>query len=244
MLDVANKIILYIFRFKLHQPFFIYLNMNSLAEENYLKAMYHLSPESGAVSVNELSKLLAIKMPTVNSMMKKLALKKLVHYQSYKPLRLTEKGRREAALIVRKHRLTEMFLVQKMGFSWEQVHAIAEQVEHVKSPEFFEKMDELLNYPRTDPHGSPIPDKNGKMIPTQYVLLSDCSAGEKVVLRAVTHTTEDFLKYLNSRELRLGLHITIKSVEPYDGSMVCTCGTKKNQVFSQVVCSKLLVQKQ
>lgn len=222
--------------------FLIYLSMISLTEENYLKAMYHLSPESGAVSVNELSKLLDIKMPTVNSMMKKLASKKLVHYQSYKPLRLTEKGRKEAALIVRKHRLTEMFLVDKMGFSWEQVHAIAEQVEHVQSPEFFEKMDELLNFPRTDPHGSPIPDKNGKIIPNHYVLLSECKAGDQVILSAVTHSSDDFLKYLNSRDLRLGLHITIKSVEAYDGSMVCACGSRKNQVFSQLVCSKLLVQ--
>ena len=218
--------------------------MISLTEENYLKAMFHLSPGSGEVSVNELSRLLEIKMSTVNSMMKKLAQKKLVHYESYKPLRLTEKGRKEAALIVRKHRLTEMFLVQKMGFSWEQVHAIAEQVEHVQSPEFFEKMDELLNYPRTDPHGSPIPDKNGKIMPTHYVLLSDCAAGDKVVLKAVTHSTDDFLKYLNSRDLRLGLNMTIKTVEPYDGSMVCNCGSRKNLVFSQVVCSKLLVQKQ
>jgi DtxR family transcriptional regulator, Mn-dependent transcriptional regulator len=218
--------------------------MISLTEENYLKAMYHLSPVSGEVSVNELSKLLDIKMPTVNSMMKKLSLKKLVHYQSYKPMRLTEKGRREAALIVRKHRLTEMFLVEKMGFRWEQVHAIAEQVEHVQSPEFFEKMDELLHFPRTDPHGSPIPDKNGKIIPTHYVLLSDCTPGDKVILSAVTHSSDDFLKYLNSRDLRLGLVITVKSVEPYDGSMVCNCGSRKNQVFSQLVCSKLLVQKE
>ncbi|MBL7729415.1 MAG: metal-dependent transcriptional regulator, partial [Dinghuibacter sp.] len=109
---------------------------------------------------------------------------------------------------------------------------------------FFEKMDELLNYPRTDPHGSPIPDKNGKIMPTHYVLLSDCAAGDKVVLKAVTHSTDDFLKYLNSRDLRLGLNMTIKTVEPYDGSMVCNCGSRKNLVFSQVVCSKLLVQKQ
>lgn len=217
--------------------------MISLTEENYLKAMYHLSPESGEVSVNELSKLLAIKMPTVNSMMKKLAQKKLVYYESYKPLRLTEKGRKEAALIVRKHRLTEMFLVEKMGFSWEQVHAIAEQVEHVQSPEFFEKMDELLHYPRTDPHGSPIPDKTGKIIPNHYIPLSDCKPGDKVIFSAVTHSSDDFLKYLNTRGLKLGTVITVKSIEPYDGNMVCHFGSKKNQVFSELVCSKLLVHK-
>src|SRR5580700_8948740 len=108
--------------------------MNSLTEENYLKALFNLSSETGEVNVNELSKSLGIKMPTVTSMMKKLAGKKLVHYESYKPLRLTEKGKREAALIIRKHRLTEMFLVQKMNFGWENVHDIAEQVEHIQSP--------------------------------------------------------------------------------------------------------------
>src|ERR1039457_2504409 len=137
--------------------------MISLTEENYLKVLYNLSNEAGEVNVNEISKGLKIKMPTVTSMMKKLAEKKLVHYESYKPLRLTAMGKKEAGLIIRKHRLTEMFLVEKMGFGWEGVHDIAEQIEHIKSPEFFEKMDGLLGYPKIDPHGSPIPDKNGRM---------------------------------------------------------------------------------
>ena len=117
--------------------------MNSYTEENYLKAIFNLSSEKGEVSANELSKHLGIKMPTVNSMMKKLAEKKLVLYESYKPLRLSEKGKKEAGLIIRKHRLTEMFLVQKMGFGWEEVHEIAEQIEHLHSPVFFEKMDAM-----------------------------------------------------------------------------------------------------
>lgn len=137
--------------------------MYSLAEENYLKGLFHLSNEAGEVGVNELSLHLGIKMPTVNSMMKRLCDKGLVHYESYKPLRLTTVGRKEAALIIRKHRLTEMFLVEKMGFSWERVHDIAEQIEHIQSPEFFEKMDLLLGHPTKDPHGSPIPDKAGRM---------------------------------------------------------------------------------
>ncbi|MGL6267435.1 MAG: metal-dependent transcriptional regulator, partial [Chitinophagaceae bacterium] len=103
--------------------------MNSYTEENYLKALFNLSSDKGEVSANELSRHLGIKMPTVSSMMKKLAEKKLVIYESYKPLRLTEKGKKEAGLIIRKHRLTEMFLVQKMGFGWEEVHEIAEQIE-------------------------------------------------------------------------------------------------------------------
>ncbi len=140
-----------------------FAEMYSLAEENYLKGLFHLSDEAGEVGVNELSRHLGIKMPTVNSMVKKLCDKGLVHYESYKPLRLTPSGRKEAALIIRKHRLTEMFLVEKMGFGPDRIHEIAEQIEHIQSPEFFEKMDALLGYPTVDPHGSPIPDKAGQM---------------------------------------------------------------------------------
>ncbi len=111
----------------------------SLTEENYLKELFNLSSGSGEVNVNELSKRLEIKMSTVTSMMKKLAEMGLVHYESYKPLKLTENGKKEAGLIIRKHRLTEMFLVEKMGFGWEDVHEIAEQIEHIKSGDFFER---------------------------------------------------------------------------------------------------------
>ena len=125
--------------------------MNSLTEENYLKALFNIANKDGEVNVADLSKSLDLKMPTVTSMVKKLAKKKLVHYESYKPLRLTEKGKREAGLIIRKHRLTEMFLVDKMKLGWEDVHDIAEQIEHLQSPVFFEKMDEMLGFPKLDP---------------------------------------------------------------------------------------------
>lgn len=217
--------------------------MNSLAEENYLKAMFSLSNDKGEVNVNDLSKRLEIKMPTVTSMMKKLAAKKLVHYESYRPLRLTEKGKKEAALIIRKHRLTEMFLVEKMGFGWEQVHEIAEQIEHIQSPEFFEKMDEMLGFPKLDPHGSPIPDKNGKMVWKEYKKMSECKAGDTVKLSAVINTSNEFLKFLNSRELSLGLKVKIKSVEPFDNTMVVSYGKRLSETLSHTVCERLLVEK-
>ncbi|MES2479696.1 MAG: metal-dependent transcriptional regulator [Bacteroidota bacterium] len=217
--------------------------MVSLTEENYLKALLSLAKEKGEVNVNELSKHLGIKMPTANSMMKKLAEKNLVIYESYKPLRLTEKGRKEAALIIRKHRLTEMFLVDKMGFGWEQVHAIAEQIEHIHSQEFFEKMDELLGFPKFDPHGSPIPDKNGKMEWITYESLTNCKTGDTVTLAAVLDSSDTFLKFLNSKNLKLGSKLTIRSIEAYDGSMTLNYGTKKDEVLSAVVCEKLLVLK-
>lgn len=217
--------------------------MNSLTEENYLKALFNIASENGEVNVAELSRRLEIKMPTVTSMMKKLAEKKLVHYESYKPLRLTEKGKKEAGLIIRKHRLTEMFLVEKMQLGWEDVHDIAEQIEHIQSPVFFEKMDELLGYPQADPHGSPIPDKNGKLVWKEYSKLSDCRAGETIKLAAVINTSSDFLKFLNARELKLGLKIKIKKIEAFDGSMVMSYGKRAAEVLSNIVCERLLVEK-
>jgi DtxR family transcriptional regulator, Mn-dependent transcriptional regulator len=217
--------------------------MNSFTEENYLKALFNLATGTGEVNVNELSKWLEIKMPTVTSMMKKLAEKKFVHYESYKPLRLTEKGIKEAGLVIRKHRLTEMYLAEKMKVGWEDVHDIAEQIEHIQSPVFFEKMDELLGYPKIDPHGSPIPDRNGKMVWKAYNKLSDCKVGETVKLSAVINTSSEFLKFLNSREMSLGLKIKIKAVEAFDKSMVISYGRKKSESLSHVVCERLLVEK-
>lgn len=216
--------------------------MNSLAEENYLKALFNLGLESGEVNVKELSKLLGTKMPTVTSMMQKLARKKLVHYETYKPPRLTEKGKKEAALIIRKHRLMEMFLVDKMGFGWEEVHEIAEQIEHIHSPAFFEKMDQLLGYPKMDPHGSPIPDRQGRVALKEYHRLSDCKKGAEVRLCAIVNSSDDFLRFLNSRDLRLGTALRVTDVENFDKSMTLNYGKHKKEIFSQVVCEKLLVE--
>ena len=216
--------------------------MNSLAEENYLKALFTLSYDDGKVNVNDLSKRLEIKKPTVTSMMKKLAAKELVHYESYKPLRLTEKGKKQAAVIIRKHRLTEMFLVEKMGFGWEDVHVIAEQIEHVKSALFFERMDEMLGHPTMDPHGSPIPDKQGRMVSKEYSKLSDCNEGDRLMLTAVINTSNEFLKYLNNRELSLGVEIRVKSIEPFDSSMAVAYHGHDNETLSKSVCERLLVE--
>jgi len=218
--------------------------MNSFTEENYLKALLALSGESGEVNVNELSKKMGLKMPTVTSMMKALARKKLVHYEKYKPLRLTNKGKKEASLILRKHRLTEMFLVEKMGFGWESVHDIAEQIEHISYQIFFEKMDELLGYPNIDPHGSPIPDKNGRMAWNEYTKLSDCKVGETIKLSEVINTSVEFLKFLNSREIRLGVKMKIKSIEPFDQTMIVSYNKRTYEALSHTVCERLLVEKQ
>ena len=217
-------------------------NMNSLTEENYLKAIFHLLDSENQVTVNELSKFLQIKMPSVNSMMKKFADKNWVIYETYKPIRVTELGRKEAAIVVRKHRLTEMFLVEKMGFGWENVHEIAEQLEHVHSEDFFDKMDEILNFPKVDPHGEPIPDKDGIIITQNLKKLSECKINETVILTSVTISTDDFLNYLNQRNLALGEEILIKNIEKFDGSMQIEF-SDRTEVLSKMVCEKLLVKK-
>ena len=217
-------------------------NMNSLTEENYLKAIFHLLDSENQVTVNELSKFLQIKMPSVNSMMKKFADKNWVIYETYKPIKVTELGRKEAAIVVRKHRLTEMFLVEKMGFGWENVHEIAEQLEHVHSEDFFDKMDEILNFPKVDPHGEPIPDKDGIIITQNLKKLSECKINDMVILTSVTISTDDFLNYLNQRNLALGVEILIKNIEKFDGSMQIGF-SDRTEVLSKMVCEKLLVKK-
>ena len=215
--------------------------MNSLTEENYLKALYHLINDNDEVSVNDLSRQLNIKMPSVNSMIKKFADKKWVKYESYKPIKLTESGKKEASLIVRKHRLTEMFLVEKMGFGWENVHVIAEQLEHIHSEVFFDKMDEILNYPKVDPHGEPIPDKDGNVIQPDLKKLSKCQENDRVELASVTTSSEEFLSFLNKRNLSLGTEIKVLQREDFDQSMKVFYNDQEEN-FSKTVCDRLLVK--
>lgn len=213
----------------------------SQAEENYLKALLSLSMENGEASINMLSKRLEIKMPTVNSMTKKMADKKLVNYESYKPISLTKKGRKEAAMILRKHRLTEMFLVQKMGFGWEEVHPIAEQIEHIQSPRFFEKMDELLDYPEFDPHGSPIPDKDGNIGESLRTPLSLIKEKSKAKFMAVGDSSTDFLNFLNKKNIQLGSIIEVMQIEPFDKSMKVKVEDSTVIELSPIACEKILV---
>lgn len=216
--------------------------MISLTEENYLKAIFHLRNEDNTVTVNELSKFLNVKMPSVNNMMKKFAQKNWVIYESYKPLIVTKEGNKEAALIVRKHRLTEMFLVEKMNFGWENVHEIAEQLEHVHSEMFFDKMAEILKHPKFDPHGEPIPDKDGNIHAQDLQKLSSCKVGRKVIFSSVTVSDDEFLSYLNSKKLELGKKLEILEIEKYDQSMIILKDDKNTITLSKMVCDKMLVK--
>ena len=217
--------------------------MESLTEENYIKALLSLTGESGEVGVSALAKKLEIKMSTVTSMMKKLAKKKLVYHEPYRPLRLTEKGTREALEIIRKHRLIELFLVVKMGFRWHEVHDIAEQIEHLHAPHFFARMDKILGFPKIDPHGEAIPDRDGKIQRVQYQRLSSCKAGDVVALRSVADASTEFLKYLSSRRLYLGLKIVIRSVEPLDRSVLIAYSKRRRETLSHTICDRILVEK-
>ena len=179
--------------------------MASQTVENYLKAMFALADEQGNISSVELSTTLGVSKPTTNSMVKKLDEQGLVRYKRYKPIQLTDKGKKAAALIIRKHRLTEMFLVKHMGFGWEEVHAIAEQVEHVKSQAFFDRMDELMGFPALDPHGSPIPDREGKVQNLHFSPLSACTIGQRVKLMALAQSSSELLEFLTRKGLVLGV---------------------------------------
>ena len=215
--------------------------MITLSEENYLKAIFHLIDSKNQVTVNEISKFLNIKMPSVNSMMKKFADKNWVIYESYKPLTITKEGKIQAAQVVRKHRLTEMFLVVKMDFGWEEVHEIAEQIEHIKSERFFDKIDELLHYPKVDPHGSPIPDKEGNIIEKNYKKLSECLENQTVIFKSLSESTKEFLNYLNQKELALEVEMKILEKDSFDKTILVEYDQKREK-FSLIVSEKLLVE--
>ena len=214
----------------------------TLTEENYLKALFHLVDDNNNVTINELSKFLNVKMPSTNNMMKKFAEKKWVIYETYKPLTVTSSGMREASLVVRKHRLTEMFLVEKMNFGWENVHEIAEQLEHLHSQIFFDKMDEILNYPKCDPHGDPIPDKQGNITAQALLQLSNCSVGDKVIFTSLTLSDDGFLTYLTGKNLLLNTEISVLKIENFDKSMTIEINNSK-EILSRQATEKILVKK-
>jgi DtxR family transcriptional regulator, Mn-dependent transcriptional regulator len=215
--------------------------MRTLAEENYLKAIYNLSQNETGATASKLSEKLNVKLPTINSMVNKLADKQLVEYQKYKGFILTEKGKKQALEVIRKHRLTELFLVKIMGFGWEEVHDIAEEVEHIKSPLFFEKMDLILSNPKYDPHGAPIPDKNGKLPKTNLKLLSTIEIGNTVRFVAVSDSSSDFLSYLSRVGISLYSSIEIIDREVFDGLLKIKVN-KITTTLSGQVAEKILVE--
>lgn len=215
--------------------------MATQTKENYLKAIYFLHLNTKAVTVTAVGEEMGVSKPTVNNMIKKLTTKGWINYERYKPISLTDRGLLAAALIIRKHRLTEMFLVQIMGFGWEEVHYIAEEMEHLKTDELFDRMDEMLGYPSADPHGSPIPDKDGAFDRRSYGLLSSVSVGQQATLRAVGDSSVALLTMLTDKSIRLGTSFTVIKVEDFDKTMIVDYGEHQGVALSYEVCRRLLV---
>ena len=216
--------------------------MPTAVKENYLKALYLLDMEDGHISMTELSNRLKVSKPTANHMVKSLQEQGWVIYQKYQPLQLTDQGRLAAAKIIRKHRLTEMFLSEVMGFGWEEVHEIAEQMEHIDSDRLFARMDEMLDYPPFDPHGSPIPDKDGLMTKQPHRALIHISPGTKVHLVALAKSTTKLLHYLNDCQIELGTLIELVKIEPFDESCLIRIADRPPFSISRKVAESLLVQ--
>jgi DtxR family Mn-dependent transcriptional regulator len=194
--------------------------MLSLTEENYLKAIYHLSDAgAGSVSTNGLAEAMQTKAASVTDMIKKLSIKELISYQRYYGVNITSKGKTQALQIIRKHRLWETFLVEKLGFTWDQVHEVAEQLEHIRSTHLIDKLDEYLGFPKVDPHGDPIPDQNGKLKSSPQVCLDQMKPGSKGMISSVKDSDPQLLKYLDKIGAKPGKKIQVMNRENYDESI-------------------------
>lgn len=209
--------------------------MYSFSEENYLKAIYHLQDESAdAVSTNAIAERMHTKASSVTDMIKKLSDKSLVTYIKYQGVRLSEEGRLAALKVIRKHRLWEVFLVDKLQFSWDEVHEIAEQLEHIESQELIDRLDTFLGKPRFDPHGDPIPDKLGNFSEHHNKVLADLQDDDKGVCVGVKETNDQFLQYLSRHQIGIGSQITVLDKEDYDGSMLIQIAGKELFISGEI----------
>lgn len=216
----------------------------SHTEENYLKAIFKISERlDGAANTNAISAEMSTSAASVTDMIKRLSKKDLIHYKKHKGVTLTTKGNEIATHLIRKHRLWEVFLVEKLDFSWDEVHEIAEQLEHIKSPELVERLDEYLDHPKFDPHGDPIPDANGQFTYRKQVLLSELKENEVGVVVGVQDHTTAFLQYLDKMNLGLGTKIEVLERFEYDESVEIRLGQTREMVLSKKVCQNLFMQR-
>jgi len=215
--------------------------MFTLSEENYLKAIYHLEEISKkGISTNAIAKKLDTKASSVTDMIKKLSEKKVVIYKKYQGVTLTSFGKKTAAIIIRKHRLWEVFLFEKLHFSWDEVHEIAEQLEHIKSEALVDKLDQFLGFPTIDPHGDPIPDKDGNITKRKKVKLSTLEEGQQSVLLNVKNSSDDFLRYLDKKGIAIGNLIKVVLVEPFDKSIQIEVDNKEILITEEVATNLLV----
>jgi len=216
--------------------------MLSYTEENYLKAIYHLSGAGERpVLTNELAETLQTKPASVTDMVKKLSAKNLIAYEKYYGVNLLKEGKLQALQIIRKHRLWETFLVSKLGFTWDEVHEVAEQLEHIQSGLLIEKLDQFLEYPSVDPHGHPIPDSSGKIKEVKQIPLADFPAYKKCTIRAVKNGSPSFLQYLSKIGIYIDASVSIVDKIEFDGSLEVSIDNKKRVFISREAAQNLMV---
>lgn len=213
------------------------------SEENYLKAIFTLSQDTeGAISTNDLAEKMLTKASSVTDMLKKLCEKELLEYQKYQGCALTNEGKSHALAIIRKHRLWETFLVDKLSFGWDEVHEIAEQLEHIQSTELTDRLDEFLGFPKVDPHGEPIPGKDGRIESvSNRILLSESVVGMRAIIMGVEDDQTEFLQYLNKIGLHLGTQIDILDKLNFDGSIIVMINDKQVQ-FSITIAKQISIK--
>ena len=215
----------------------------SFSEENYIKTIYYLSNDGTVeVAMNAIASRLATKASSVTDMIKKLAEKQLVDYRKYQGVTLTKKGSLYAVKIIRNHRLWEFFLVNKLGFPWDEIHEIAEELEHITSEKLVNRLDAFLDYPVIDPHGEPIPDKDGNIPTIDRKPLASALIGEQNVIIGVNDLSSDFLKYLDKVEISLGDQITVTEKELFDGSMTIKINNRTVRL-SSIAAHYIFIQK-
>ena len=212
-------------------------------EENYLKAIYSIQAHSKTkgVSVNEIAERMNTKPGTVTDMLRKLSEKELIHYEKYKKVELSKTGKAAALTVLRKHRLWETFLHHKLNFQWDEVHEVAEQLEHIQSAKLIERLDEFLGFPEFDPHGDPIPNAKGELPPTSTAPLIDAQAGKKCKLMAVRDTSAAFLQQLEKLGLKIGTMLHLKEVMPYDNSVMVSKEKGEPFLLSEKIARNILV---
>ena len=215
--------------------------MSSHIEENYLKAIYKQTERNkdGAYT-NDIANELNVKAATVTEAFKKLGDKGLIYYEKYKAVTLTEDGRAVAVKTIRKHRLWEVFLVEKLGFKWDEIHPMAEELEHIGFEELTERLAKFLGNPEFDPHGDPIPDKNGNFAKNKSVKLTSIGVGKTVAMTGIENHTPSFLQHLDKLGLKLGAEITIKELVEFDQSILVSVNNKKEFYLSQEIAGNIL----
>jgi len=213
----------------------------SASKENYLKAIFHLQHESGIASTNEVAAALQTRPASVTDMLKKLKKQKLLQYERYKGFKLTSEGKKIAIQIIRKHRLWEYFLVEKLQFGWDEVHEVAEELEHISSKKLIDRLDAFLNFPQTDPHGDPIPDDQGKFNAAPQHNLLDTPLNKPAKVSGIASQTTEMLELLRHKRITIGTRIEIKKKFPFDNSLELKIRNQQVIMISEQVAKNILV---